>query len=173
MYVEKRTINRMTVAVLGLFAVAAVAVMLPPPAASQDVALGLRVYKQKANCYLCHGWAGDGDGAMDNPAPSIRTSALDRATIAETIRCGRPQTGMPYHFRDAYTNDVATSCYGLTEAALGAARPEATRAFLSAAEIEAVTEYVMVWILGRGAPTLEECEFYFGAGNVACTAYRN
>jgi len=153
----------------GLLAVALAA----PAANAQEIALGLRVFKQKAVCSLCHGWAGDGDYAMDNPGPALRPAKLDKAGIMETIRCGRPGTNMPYHFRNAYTNDPATSCYGMTEAAIGDQKPNPTRAFLSEAEIGAVADYVIAWILGRGAPTLEECEFYFGAGAASCNKYRN
>ncbi len=142
-------------------------------ASAQDVDLGLRVIKRKAECSLCHGWAGDGDYAMDNPGPALRPAELDRAALVETIRCGRPESRMPYHFRNAYTDDPATSCYGVTEAEIGDQKPNRTRAFLSEREIEAVADYVIAWILGRGDPTLEECEFYFGAGHVSCAPFAN
>ena len=162
-------------AALGLAAAfLAMSVMLPAQQASaQNVELGLRVFKRKAECFLCHGWAGDGDYAMDNPGPALRPAGLDRDAVVETIRCGRPESRMPFHLRTAYTDDPATSCYGITEAEIGDQKPNRTRAFLSDREIEAVADYVMAWIMGRGDPTLEECELYFGVGHNSCAPYRN
>lgn len=169
-----RRAGRMTLMLAGtaLWSGLAIAALAVSTAKAQDVDLGLRVFKQKAQCILCHGWAGDGDGAMDNPAPSIRVSKLDRRGLIETIRCGRPGTAMPFHFRAAYGNNAATSCYGMTEADIGAQKPSPTRAFLTEAEIEAVAAFVEAWILGRGKSTVQECEFFFGAGNVSCPQYK-
>lgn len=80
---------------------------------------------------------------------------------------------MPFHFRNAYTDDPATSCYGITVAEIGDQMPNRARAFLSEREIEAIADYVMAWIIGRGEPTLEECELYFGAGHASCAPYAN
>ena len=161
-----------TFLLVGVFLGALAWTALPAPAEAQNISLGLRVYKEKAICALCHGWAGNGEGEMDNPGPSIRVAVLDRAGLVETIRCGRPETTMPRFSRRAYTDDPATSCYGVTEEDMGNMLPNPPPNFLSDREIEAVADYVMAWILGRDDdPTLEECVFYFGAGHDACRRY--
>ena len=57
-------------------------------------------------------WAfADGDKQRDE-APTganLRRTRIDDATIAETIRCGRPGAGMPSFGEDAYT---PRGCYG-------------------------------------------------------------
>src|SRR6202521_5446115 len=81
-----------------LFAVllAASAVQAQAPDAA-DVAEGMRLFRQKANCQACHGWAGDGR-KMDSQMPdgaNLRETKLDRQTLIMTIKCGRPGRGMP------------------------------------------------------------------------------
>src|ERR1700719_1823671 len=50
----------------------------------------------KAGCFQCHGTSGEGGSGGEFPAgPSLRTTRLDRAMLAETISCGRPGTEMP------------------------------------------------------------------------------
>jgi mono/diheme cytochrome c family protein len=169
---DRRAARLAGAALVAVFLGGLVWTALPPPADAQNVSLGLRVYKEKANCALCHGWSGNGDGEMDNPAPSMRVAVLDRAGLVETIRCGRPSTNMARHSRRAYTDDPATSCYGVTEEEMGDLLPNPAPNFLSDREIEAVADYVMAWVLGRDEkPTLEECVFYFGEGHVACSRF--
>ena len=46
---------------------------------AEDVAEGMRIYRQKADCQACHGWAGDGR-KMDTQMPdgaNLRTTRLD------------------------------------------------------------------------------------------------
>ena len=48
--------------------------------APEDVAAGLRIYRQKADCQACHGWAADGR-KMDSQMPdgaTLRATKLDR-----------------------------------------------------------------------------------------------
>src|SRR5438270_14008072 len=57
-----------------------------------DIAEGMRLYTQKANCQVCHGWAGDGR-KMDNQMPTganLRESKLDRAAFVMVVKCGLP-----------------------------------------------------------------------------------
>ena len=59
---------------------------------------GLEIWKS-SGCADCHGPFADGEKERDE-APTganLRTTRIDNATIAETIRCGRPGTGMPSH----------------------------------------------------------------------------
>jgi mono/diheme cytochrome c family protein len=62
-----------------------------------DIAEGGRLFRQKANCQACHGWAGDGR-KMDTQMPdgaNLRETKLDRQDLVMVIKCGRPGTGMP------------------------------------------------------------------------------
>src|SRR4026209_1618297 len=74
--------------------------------APEDVAEGMRLYRTKADCQTCHGWAADGrkmDTQMPD-APNLRTTRLGRAGILYAIRCGRPGRGMPAFDRQAYVD---------------------------------------------------------------------
>src|SRR3954464_13165194 len=76
------------------------------------VADGMRLFLEKGSCPACHGWAGDGR-KTDNQMPdgaNLRESALDRAALALTIKCGRPGRGMPAYDRLAYSDG---RCYGM------------------------------------------------------------
>ncbi len=130
---------------------------------------GKRVY-QSANCVGCHNWTGTGGGGYGGAAANLRATQLTREQIAETVRCGRPATGMPHFERDAYTDG---RCYGLkaSDLAGGQMPPKADR-FLRPADVEAVTDYVVAHLQGRGAPTFEECQAFFGTQTRACNNYR-
>ena len=68
----------MNMALATLLVIAATAVQAQTPSAS-DIAAGGQLFRQKANCQACHGWAGDGrkmdnqmpDGANLRPRPSL------------------------------------------------------------------------------------------------------
>ena len=131
--------------------------------------LGREVY-EKANCVGCHKWHGGGGGGYGGAALSLRETALDRELLLEVIRCGRPATRMPYHDRDAYE---ATDCYGgMTEADLGADFPPKAATFLREEEIEAVADYVIEHLQGKGEPTYEDCVAFWGEGERECEAMR-
>ena len=75
----------------------------PDPA---DVAAGMRIFRQKADCQTCHGWAGDGR-KMDTQMPdgaNLRTTRLPRAGIVMAIKCGRPGRSMPAFDKFAYSD---------------------------------------------------------------------
>ena len=64
----------------------------------------MTIFRTKADCQTCHGWAADGrkmDTQMPD-APNLRTTRLGRAGIIYAIKCGRPgracrrSTGMAY-----------------------------------------------------------------------------
>jgi mono/diheme cytochrome c family protein len=99
----------------------------------------------KAGCFQCHGASGEGgSGGEFLAGPSLRQTRLDRATLAETISCGRPGTEMPAWRDGAYTQ---RPCYGLPEG-----RPPAgvvLTPVLDADEIAALVDYLMVEIIGR------------------------
>jgi mono/diheme cytochrome c family protein len=97
----------------------------------------------KAGCLQCHGASGQGGDGGEFPAgPSLRATKLDRAALAETISCGVPGTQMPAWLDAAYTQ---RPCYGFSAA------PDGTvvTPVLSAAEVEALVDYLMAKIVGR------------------------
>lgn len=129
---------------------------------------GKRVYG-RANCVGCHKWHGDGGGGYGGAALSLRATQLTREQLVEVLNCGRPGTGMPYHLRGAYDGD---GCYGLTREALGKDAPVQGTVFLRPGEIEAVADYVLAAMKGRGEPTYADCAAYFGDGARVCNTYR-
>jgi mono/diheme cytochrome c family protein len=134
-----------------------------------DLDLGRQVY-EKANCVGCHKWHGGGGGGYGGAALSLRETALDHEMLVEVIRCGRPATRMPYHDRGAYQ---ATDCYGgTTKADLGADFPPKAATFLRDPEVEAVAEYVVVRLQGKGEPTRDDCIAFWGAESHECAAMK-
>jgi hypothetical protein len=130
---------------------------------------GRAVY-EKANCLGCHKWHGGGGGGYGGAALSLRDTALERPDLIEVIRCGRPATRMPYHDRNAYKS---VECYGgMTKADLGADFPPKAAIFLRAEEVDAVADYVIAQIQGKGEPTYDDCVAFWGEGNRECAAMR-
>jgi mono/diheme cytochrome c family protein len=134
--------------------------------APSDVAAGQKLFR--ANCAGCHKWHGGGGGGYGGDALSLRKTKLDRAAIIETIGCGRPGTGMPYHLRDAYENGA---CYGLKENDVANGMALAANNFLRPTEIAAIADYVIANIKGRGEPNYAECVAFFGTGSRVCNIY--
>ncbi|MGD9739164.1 MAG: cytochrome c [Bauldia sp.] len=135
------------------------------------VLAGLELYKE-GGCRGCHGWAADGTREGPNPGgPSLRASLLPLEFIEQTISCGRPGTAMPYFWRDGYRRD-STECYGQTAAQLGDRVPQRGGERFTAEEIDDLAYFIEYYVKGRTDITLEECEFYFGAGNAQCNFYR-
>lgn len=146
---------------------AATARAQPAPADPTDA--GKRVY-QRANCVGCHKWHGDGGGGYGGDALSLRKTMLPRELIILTVTCGRPGTGMPFFERGAYD---AVACYGKHRADLGAGMPPEANVFLRPPEIEAVTDYVLAHVKGKGEPNLAECQAFFGTESRACNIYKD
>jgi mono/diheme cytochrome c family protein len=99
----------------------------------------------KAGCLQCHGSDGQGGAGGEFPAgPSLRATRLDRAAIAEAVSCGLPGTEMPAWLDGAYTQ---RPCYGFPS---GPA-PDGTvlMPVLSAAEIDALLDYLMANVVGH------------------------
>jgi mono/diheme cytochrome c family protein len=141
----------------------------PDPA---DVAEGMRIFRQKADCQTCHGWAGDGrkmDTQMPD-APNLRTSRLPRAGIIYTIKCGRPGREMPAFDRLAYSDG---RCNGTTKADLekngqALTDPAAT---LQPREIEMVADFLFEKIIGKGPMDHANCVDYWGSDVDACREF--
>jgi mono/diheme cytochrome c family protein len=120
---------------------------------------GLSIWRS-SGCSECHGAFADGEKERDE-APTganLRQTRLDDATIAETIRCGRPGVGMPSFDADAYKQ---RGCYGQPAGETPDDLYPAGRT-LSAQEIGDVVTYLRARIVGKRAVTPEECAFYYG-----------
>jgi hypothetical protein len=130
---------------------------------------GKRVF-MRANCMGCHKWHGGGGGGYGGDALSLRNTQLDQEQIIETVSCGRPGTGMPHFTRDAY--DQNERCFGLTKKDLGDNVPPEPQIFLRPNEIEAVANYVVTHLKGKGEPTLAECLDFFGEGSRVCNVLK-
>ena len=133
-------------------------------AGGPDVASGQRVYK-KANCVGCHKWHGGGGGGYGGAALSLRDTQLDRDQIIEVVRCGRPNTRMPYLDRRGYKE---LSCYDMAPVD---AAPQAA-VFLNEREIQAVVDYVTIKLQGKDEPTKEDCMAFWGATSHECRAMK-
>lgn len=137
----------------------------PAPAPDpQDVEEGQTIYRTKADCQTCHGWAADGrkmDTQMPD-APNLRTSRLGRAGIIYAIKCGRPGRGMPAFDRLAYTD--AARCNGTTLADLkknGQALTDPASP-LQPREIEMVADFLFAKVIGKGPLDYAKCVEYVG-----------
>jgi mono/diheme cytochrome c family protein len=99
----------------------------------------------KAGCIQCHGASGEGGAGGEFPAgPSLRTTLLDRAGLAETIGCGRPGSQMPAWLDGAYTK---FSCYGM---ALGPTPAGLDlMPVLTMEEIQALADYLIANIVRK------------------------
>jgi len=157
----------------GLLLVAAMGIPFSP-AIAQDVQaaeeartleFGKEIFKTKATCQLCHKWDASGDQGYGGNALSLRNTQLTREQLAETVKCGRPATGMPYHDQFAYTDK---RCYGLTRADLGSDMPPGPNAFLNAREIDAVVKYLFATDVGRGESTYDDCVAFWGKDTRQC-----
>ena len=129
----------------------------------------MRLFLEKGNCHACHGWAGDGR-KTDNQMPdgaNLRETALDRAALVMTIRCGRPGRGMPAYERLAYSDG---RCYGMKQADLKSSGLQLAdaAATLQPREIEAITDFLFAKVIGKGAMNRARCVEFWGGDNPAC-----
>lgn len=146
-------------------AMAARAQDTPSAEEARKIAHGQDIFKAKAVCQYCHKWDGSGDQGYGGNAPSLRATKLNRAQVTETVKCGRPGTGMPFHDQYAYTDK---RCYGVTREQLGNNVPPEPNAFLNADEIDDVVDYLFAKVVGRGASTYEECVEFWGQDTRQC-----
>lgn len=136
--------------------------------APDATAAGKAIYK-RANCVGCHKWHGNGGGGYGGDALSLRHTQLGRDQIIETVGCGRPGTGMPYHLRGAYDT---IECYGQHRDELKGMMPPEGGTFLRPSEIEQVADYVLAHVKGKGEPDYADCIKFFGDGSRVCNIYR-
>jgi mono/diheme cytochrome c family protein len=137
-----------------------------------DVAAGMRIYRQKADCQACHGWAADGR-KMDSQMPdgaNLRTTRLNRANLIAAIKCGRPGKGMPAFDRLAYSDG---RCFNMTEADVkrlgGLPDPAAT---LQPREIENLADFLFAKVIGQGPMDRAKCIEYWGSEVEACREFK-
>ena len=152
-----------------LAAALGVSLAFPAFAAQDEAALGKATYA-KANCVGCHKWHGAGGGGYGGAALSLRKTQLDREQIVKTVTCGRPGTGMPSFLRGVYDDDAPDHpCYGYSLKDLtGDNHVAEAGTFLRPNEIEAVADYVLNNIKGRGEPNYAECAAFFGETSRVC-----
>ncbi len=153
-------------------AIAAAVLLVHATAAhAQDdarVRAGLEIWRS-SGCVDCHGPFADGERDDDDypMGANLRTTRLDAAGIKQTIRCGRPGTGMPSFDGSAYT---VRACSGRP---LGAAPDDLqpTPRMLSLDEIDALIAYLEARIVGYGKVTRQECMSYF-EGRADCEDFK-
>jgi mono/diheme cytochrome c family protein len=139
---------------------------------ADDIAAGMRIYRQKGDCQACHGWAADGR-KMDSQMPdgaNLRTTLLDRNKLIVAIRCGRPGRGMPAFDRFAYSDG---RCYNMTDADLkkrGLSMPDPA-ATLQQREIELVTDFLLAKVVGKGPMDRAKCIEYWGSEVEVCDEF--
>jgi hypothetical protein len=171
-----RLARRTRSAVLPLVALAASVIPLAAqesnvPDAS-DIAEGARLFRQKGNCQVCHGWAGDGR-KMDSQMPdgaNLRETRLDRAALVMTIKCGIPGTGMPPFDKFAYSDG---RCYGLKLADLAKSgqRMSDPPATLQNREIDLIVDFMKAKIVGKGPMDHVKCIEFWGSETEACSEF--
>jgi mono/diheme cytochrome c family protein len=131
---------------------------------------GKEVFKSKAICQFCHKWDASGDQGYGGNALSLRVTQLTREQVAETIKCGRPATNMPYHDRFAYTDK---RCYGMDRAMAGKDMPPgANNEYLSPRDIDAVVRYLFAKVVGKGPSTYDDCIDFWGKDTRQCDAMK-
>src|SRR5882672_9802464 len=163
-------------AIAEAIAAAAVAAALWAPctalgqsAASQDPTDAGKAVFKRANCFGCHKWHGNGGGGYGGDALSLRKTELTRDQIIETVGCGRPGTGMPFFTRGAYDT---IKCFDMNRQDAGSRMPPEANTFLRPNDIEAVADYVIAHIKGKGEPNYAECVSFFGDTSRVCNIYK-
>ncbi len=160
---------------LGILAIVAFAysetgrAQAPQAADPADLAEGMRLYQQKADCRACHGWAADGvksDNQMPD-GPSLRDKKYTRQLLVLTIKCGRPNTQMPAFDKFAYTDG---RCFMMTAADLAKhpTRMPDPPATLQQREIELIADFLMAKIVGQGPMDHAKCVEFWGRDEDVC-----
>jgi mono/diheme cytochrome c family protein len=119
------------------------------------ISLGMETWKT-AGCTDCHGPFADGDKQREESpsGPSLRERTHHSVdTLKTVISCGRPGSDMPAFEDGAYT---IRQCYGRALGdAPGNMYPAPAR--LTADQIDALANYLLVRVIGRGPITKAEC----------------
>jgi mono/diheme cytochrome c family protein len=142
------------------------------PLNASDVADGMRLFQQKANCQACHGWAGDGhktDSQMPDGA-NLRDTKLNRAGLALIVKCGKLNSQMPAFDKFAYSDG---RCYGKKQADLKSypTRMPDPPATLQPREIDLVVDFLIAKIVGKGPMDRAKCVEFWGSETDVCKAF--
>ena len=167
-------LTRRTASILG----AALAIAMAGPGARaqtpapEDVAAGMRIFRQKGDCQACHGWAGDGR-KMDTQMPdgaNLRTTRLARPAVIVAIKCGRPGRGMPAFDRLAYSDGrcAELKLADLKRLGLELFDPAAT---LQPREIEQLADFLFSKVIGQGPMDRAKCIEYWGSDVETCKEF--
>jgi mono/diheme cytochrome c family protein len=161
---------------LAFIASAALTWLVPGIAAqspsAEDVAAGMRLYRQKGDCQACHGWAADGR-KMDTQMPdgaNLRTTRLDRDRLIAAIKCGRPGKGMPAFDRLAYSDG---RCFDMKQAdlnRLGLQLPDPP-ATLQPREVDLLADFLFAKVVGKGPMDRAKCIEYWGSDVETCSEF--
>jgi hypothetical protein len=132
----------------------------------------MRIFRQKADCQSCHGWAADGR-KMDTQMPdgaNLRTTRLARAGIIATIKCGRPGRSMPAFDRLAYSDGRCNDMKVADLKRLGLELPDPA-ATLQPREIEQLADFLFTKVIGKGPMDRAACIEYWGSDVDACAEF--
>ncbi|MGI4798019.1 MAG: c-type cytochrome [Janthinobacterium lividum] len=156
---------------LRLIAASLLTLAIAHPAAARvgDQAQSGKAIYERANCVGCHKWSGVGGGGYGGSALSLRGTSLDKEQIEEIVTCGRPTTGMPHFTTDPYKDG---KCYGMSQDDVKDIMPPSANVVLGPQEIDAVADYVLANIKGKGDPNLADCVAFFGDTSRVCDIYR-
>jgi mono/diheme cytochrome c family protein len=144
----------------------------PQALTASDIADGMRLYQQKGNCQVCHGWAGDGrktDSQMPDGA-NLRDTKLNRSGLITVIKCGRLNSQMPAFDKFAYSDG---RCYGKKQADLKAypIRMPDPPATLQQREIDLIADFLIAKIVGKGPMDRAKCVEFWGSETDACKEF--
>jgi mono/diheme cytochrome c family protein len=142
------------------------------PLDASDVAEGMRLFQQKANCQACHGWAGDGrktDSQMPDGA-NLRETKLNRAGLVLIVKCGKLNSQMPAFDKFAYSDG---RCYGKTQADLKSypTRMPDPPATLQQREIDLVVDFLIAKVVGKGPMDRAKCVEFWGSETDVCKQF--
>ena len=142
------------------------------PPSEENIADGMRLYLQKADCKACHGWAGDGrDKESQMPTgANLRETKLNRAGIVTVIKCGRLNSQMPAFDKFAYSDG---RCYGKKQADLKAypTRMPDPPTTLQPREIDLIADFLMAKIVGKGPMDRAKCVEFWGSDTDVCKQF--
>lgn len=137
-----------------------------------DIAAGMRIFRSKADCQTCHGWAGDGR-KMDTQMPdgaNLRTTRLNRNGIITAIKCGRPGKEMPAFDRLAYSDGRCNNLKTADLQRLGLELP-GPASTLQPREIEQVADFLFAKVIGKGPMNRATCVEFWGSDVEACKEF--
>ena len=143
-----------------------------PAPSNEDISAGLRIFRTKADCQACHGWAGDGR-KMDSQMPdgaNLRATRLDRDAVVRAIKCGRPGKSMPAFDRLAYTDGRCADLKMADLKRLGLQLPDPA-ATLQPREIEVLTDFLFAKVIGKGPMDRAKCIEFWGSDVDTCSEF--